>query len=181
MKQLYLLLLLCLAVSCQNKKYDPQTYGKTVDTEKSGSGEETLRDQLRVFMNYCDANRTADLKLFSRDWTRTWKDWKTEGVTDLGNVSYCHMEHKQRYTDDHRSFHFSVHADDTPPIFEADCSFFETEYSDLVSAICEEFGSPDEEKEGRDGTIYIWHVSDTKTLRTALDHWSCDFIIYYQL
>lgn len=170
-----------MAVSCQNKKYDPQTYGKSVNTENGNTSEETLRDQLHVFMNYCDANHTSDLKLFARDWIRTWKDWKTEGVKVIGNVSICHMEHKKRYTNDHRTFHFTVHSDEIPPMFEAECSFFKTEYSELVRAVSEEYGNPDEDKEGSEGTIFIWHVSDTKTLRTVSDHWSCDFIIEYQL
>ena len=168
------MLLFFLAVSCQNKKYDPQTYEKTVNTGNGSTTEMTLRDQLRVFMNYCDANHTSDLKLFARDWARTWKDWKTEGVKDLGNVSICHFKQKERYTNDHRTFHFTVDSEESPPIFEA-------EYSELVSAVSEDYGNPDEEKEGREGIIYIWHVSDTKTLRTVSGNWSCNFIIEYQL
>lgn len=43
MRQLALIVLVCLTVSCQEKKYDPQTYGKAVDAGTGDSHEEAPR------------------------------------------------------------------------------------------------------------------------------------------
>lgn len=176
MRQILIFLcLLGLVTSCQNKKYDPETY----KVESKVGRESGVREECLTFLNYCDQNKTADIKLFARDWLRTWEGWETEGVKDFIDVKSCHISTEGRYNV--KSIHISVYTDSVPPVFIAERFFFSTEYDDLVATVRAEFGDPDEEKEGRDGIIYKWHISDTKSISTIPDNTSCSFQIEYQI
>lgn len=82
MKHLFWVLsILCLATSCQNKKYNPDTYA--VETTADGGNElSTLRHDCLSFMNYCDQNYSSDLRLFVRDFLRTYniKNGRQKGL-----------------------------------------------------------------------------------------------------
>ena len=176
MRQLLIFLcLLGLVTSCQHKKYDPATY----TVEPKVGHESGLREECLTFLNYCDQNKTADIKTFARDWLRTWEGWETEGVKDFIDVKSCHISTEGSYNV--KSIHISVYTDSVPPVFKAERNFFSTEYEDLVNTIRAEFGEPDEEKEGRDGIIYKWHINDYKTILTIPTHLACSFQIEYRI
>ena len=176
MRQLLIFIcLLGLFASCQHNKYDPETY----KVEPKVGRESGLREECLTFLNYCDQNKTADIKLFARDWLRTWEGWKTEGVIEYTDLKSCHLSTENRYNV--KSIHLAVYTDSVPPVFEAERNFFSTEYEDLVATIRAEFGEPDEEIEGPDGIIYNWHINDSKTLFTIPSHFACSFLIEYRL
>ena len=184
MKQIIFLCALGLLFACQNKKYTPETYAEASTMDDSGSSSK-LRNECLSFMNYCDRNYCPDLKLFVRDYLRTYKDWKTEGISDYSDVVSCHLEKKEkgRIAVNVRSIHLTVrHMDDEPPYFKADYNFFSDDaYENLLEMACEEFGEPDDEKETEYGTICRWHVDDVKTISVVPDHWCASFTIKYIL
>lgn len=183
MRQIFLFLcILILTAACQKKKYDPREYEITCEADIS-SGENnihaTLRNECLTFMRYCDKNHTSNIKLFARDWIRTWKDWKTDGVKDYHDVLSCHISTKSRYNV--KSVFITVYNDSVPPVFLAERNFYSTEYEDLVNMARSEFGPPDTEKEAQYGTIYKWFVDDSKTILTIPEHLSISFAIEYRL
>ncbi len=182
-KQLfYFVCLIALVASCKNKKYDPETYKVESTGEKSSSDSLSyLRNECLTFINYCDQNKTPDIKLFARDWLRTWDGWKTEGVNEYKGVYSCYINTKSRFGYSVKSINVAFYTDSVPPVFKAERFFFSTEYKDLVTMVSSMYGTPDEEKEGRDGTIYKWHISDTKTISTIPSNYSSDFQIEYRL
>lgn len=178
MRQILLLsMLFLLATSCQDKKYDPDSY--KVEAFENSSNSSRLLEECLTFMNYCDKNKSTNVKRFARDWLRTYEGWETDGVKDYIGVQYCHISTKSKYNV--KSISVSLYTDSIPPVFEAERGFYSTEYEDLVVTIRAEFGHPDEIKEGRDGTIYKWHINDVKTISTIPNHFGNSFNIEYRL
>lgn len=179
----YLLLLLVVSVitGCQRKKYNPKEYEEISKIEITSDEDATfneLRNHCLTFMNYCDKNYTDDLKLFARDWIRTWDGWKTEGVHDYGHSLLCHISTKNKY--DHRSLSFKVEKETVPPFFRAELSFYKTDYEDLVNMVRREFGQSNLEKETQFGTAYIWKSSE-KSISTVPGQYSSNFVLEYPL
>lgn len=185
---LFFAFLFCLIAGCKNKKYDPQTYEVKTSVDNMSDEEATLvrlHNECLTFMNYCDQNYSSDMKLFVRDYLRTYKEWKTEGIKDYSNVVSCHLEKKKkgRFEINVRSIYFDIwHRDDEQPYFKAVYNFFSDDaYKNLRDMACEEFGEPDEEKEMEYGTICRWYVNDVKTISVEPDHWCASFSIKYIL
>ena len=182
---LFFVFLFCLIAGCKNKKYDPQTYEVKTSVENMSDEEATLvrlHDVCLTFMNYCDENYTDDMKLFVRDWLRTWEGWKTEGVRELGGCTFSHISTKNRYNV--KSIHLSYYPDSIPPIFKAELNLFSNEYEDLVTMAKREFGEADEEvivQRDEGGVIYKWHIDDIKTIYTIPDQWCPCFALEYRL
>ena len=170
--------ILSLTIACQRKKYDPQEY-EVGSNFNHYIEEDNLRDQCLTFLYYCDKNRTEDLKVFARDWLRTWKEWETEGVRNIGNTLSCLISPKSRYN--HKSVYFSVRKDSIPPVFEGELWLFKTDYEDLVSVVQNEFGDPDDETETQYGTMYNWFISENETIYTFPKSGSVEFGIKYIL
>lgn len=179
----YLLFLFFLGVitGCQRKKYNPKEYevnSQIETTSEEDASYNELRNHCLTFLNYCDKNYTDDLKLFARDWIRTWDGWETEGVHDYGHSLLCHISTKNKF--DHRSSSFKVEKETEPPFFEAELSFYNTNYDDLVNMVRREFGQPNLEKETQYGTAYIWK-SGEKSISTVPGQYSSKFVLEYPL
>lgn len=179
----YLLLLLIVSVitGCQRKKYNPKEYEVVSKIEITSDEDATyneLRNHCLTFMNYCDKNYTDDLKLFVRDWIRTWDGWKTEGVNDYGHSQLCLISRKNKF--DHRSLFLRVEKETEPPVFEAELFFYKTDYEDLVNMVKREFGQPNLEKETQYGTTYVWKMTE-KNISTVPDDYSSKFVLEYPL
>lgn len=164
-----ILIFLCflgLATACQ-KKYDAKSYEPEQTSNAFYDGNERLsklRDDCLIFMNYCDRNYSKDLKLFVRDYLRTFNEWKTDDTTDLPWVISYRLKKKEvkKYESDIRSIYFSIwNKDDEPPYFKAEYNLYS---GNVLNMAQQEFGEPDEKKEIKDGTIYKWYISDVKTI-----------------
>lgn len=177
-----MLFFLGLLTACQNKKYDPLSYKEGAAANDSSGNDyhlSKLRGECLTLMNYCDKNKTLDIKKFARDWIRTWEGWETDGVNEYTGVKSCHINTKNRYNV--KAIYVSVYTDSNPPVFKVERPFFKTEYNDLVEMVRDEFGNPSEENNSTYGTIYKWYVDKTKTILTIPDHFSNKFAIKYKL
>ncbi|MCR4614346.1 MAG: hypothetical protein K5778_10170 [Bacteroidaceae bacterium] len=181
MKKISALICLLVIVSCQNSKYNPQSYmpesSSDIDSDIA-----RLRNDCLSFMNYCDSNYSSDLTLFVRDYLRTWKEWTTDGVNDYSHVVSCQIKRKERRIYDVRSIHFAIWLNKDPHVFEAEYHFFnDGVISHLLDMARQEFGEPDHEIETDKGMIYEWFVSDTKTVSVEMEKGKGTFMIEYQL
>ncbi len=184
MKKWFVLIsFLVLIIACsKKKKYDPQEYEVTLETKDSSFEDVSvnkLRSNCLTFMNYCDANYTSDLRIFVRDWLRTYKNWESDGVKDFNHSLYCFVSNKQKF--DRQSAAFHVYKETEPPSFRAELIFYRTEYDELVNMVMKEFGQPNSEKKVQSGIAYIWKRSNGKSISTFQDKLSVEFVLEYQL
>lgn len=179
MKQIFIFLcFLGFVTACQNKKYDPESYKVGLSEENlSNDASSKLWEEYVVFMNYCDRNHTSNLKLFARDWIRTWKGWKTDGIKDYGSGPFCTI--KTKYWG--KAIYLEVNTDKNPPVFKAKRLIFHAEYDDFVDLVRGKFGNPDEENETQYGPIYKWYINDAKAIKTVPKHGVNEFILEYIL